>query len=73
MFRARRPLVVVGIMAKGAPLAWRLEVGFDEDPPIPVLAHAPLDEEAADVARARTRTMLVPPGARKLRMQPSVR
>jgi hypothetical protein len=50
------------------PASWRLAVAFDGSPAAWLLAHAPADPEAPGTSRARSRALLVPPGARRLRL-----
>jgi hypothetical protein len=53
----------------GAVVAWRSIARFDADRARTLLAFAPVDPVASDLSRARTITLSVPPGARRLRLQ----
>jgi hypothetical protein len=53
----------------GTVVAWRMEMRFDDDRPRTQLAYAPVDPAAADLARARSLTLPVPPGAQRLHLR----
>jgi hypothetical protein len=53
---------------RAAMMSWRLTAAFDHQPATWLLAQAPADPEAPATTRARGRVLLVPPGARQLRL-----
>ena len=53
-----------------APAAWRLRVTFDGRPPLPVLAVASRDPAAPSASRERSSSLAVPPGTRRVRIEP---
>ncbi len=53
-----------------APAAWRVRVSFEGRPPIIALALASRDPDAPTASRARSISLPVPPGARRVRVEP---
>ncbi len=53
-----------------APAAWRVRVSFDGRPPLIALALASRDPEAPTASRQRSVSLPVPPGSRRVRIEP---